>query len=308
MRKKLVALIVATMCFGTISGCSKESDTAKESKETQNNEVSQENKEPENIEKSDDNTSIPKIEVGEKFLVETEMGSYNFTLKDVITPDISSLDLPVGKKMIVITFNVENIDFGEGTDTKLLLNSEAFKVSDENNTLLSTCDFIPSDVEPPQLLESGYNQDTGIPYLIDKNSKSVNIVLSRKSGDLCKATIKLNENNQFDVSDLQLNLEIEISDNWAQIKGTYVNNSDYTIKNLIITYIDKATNETEYFGSYDTVLPGETSPISKGDTIDNKEVSLDTLEAIKYQIKAVNENEEEQTIIYDVKLDQYEVY
>ena len=144
--------------------------------------------------------------------------------------------------------------------------------------------------------------------MIDENSKNVNIILSRKSGDVCKSSIELKENKQFDISDLQLNLEIEVSDNWAQIKGTYVNNSDYVIKDLTITYVDEATNETEYFGSSDTVLPGETSPISEGDTIDNKNVSLDTLEVIKYSIKAVNENGEEQSIIYDVKLNQYEVY
>lgn len=308
MKRKIVVLLLSAMCLGMITGCNKESDTAKGNNKSQSKEVIQENKTPENAEKVESSTSAPEIKAGEKFLVETELGNYNFTLKDVITPDTSSLDLPAGKKMIVITFNVENINFGEGTDTKLLLDSEAFKVSDENNTLLSVYDLLPSDIQPPQLLSPGYNQDTGIPYLIDENSKNVNIILTRKSGDVCKSSIELKENKQFDISDLQLNLEIEVSDNWAQIKGTYVNNSEYTIKNLIITYVDESTNETEYFGSYDTVLPGETSPISEGDTIDNKEVSLDTLEAIEYSIKAVNENGEEQSIIYDVKLNQYEVY
>ncbi len=355
MKKKIVVLLLSAMCLGMITGCNKESDTAKGNNKSQNKEVIQENKTPENAEKVENSTSAPEIKAGEKFLVETELGNYNFTLKDVITPDTSSLDLPAGKKMIVITFNVENINFGEGTDTKLLLDSEAFKVSDENNTLLSVYDLLPSDIQPPQLLSPGYNQDTGIPYLIDENSKNVNIILTRKSGDVCKSSIELKENKQFDISDLQnqdtgipylidensknvniiltrksgdvckssielkenkqfdisdlqLNLEIEVSDNWAQIKGTYVNNSDYVIKDLTITYVDEATNETEYFGSSDTVLPGETSPISEGDTIDNKDVSLDTLEVIKYSIKAVNENGEEQSIIYDVKLNQYEVY
>lgn len=308
MKKKIVVLLLSAMCLGMITGCNKESDTAKGNNKSQSKEVIQENKTPENAEKAENSTSAPEIKAGEKFLVETELGNYNFTLKDVITPDTSSLDLPAGKKMIVITFNVENINFGEGTDTKLLLDSEAFKVSDENNTLLSVYDLLPSDIQPPQLLSPGYNQDTGIPYLIDENSKNVNIILTRKSGDVCKSSIELKENKQFDISDLQLNLEIEVSDNWAQIKGTYVNNSDYVIKDLTITYVDEATNETEYFGSSDTVLPGETSPISEGDTIDNKDVSLDTLEAIKYSIKAVNENGEEQSIIYDVKLNQYEVY
>ena len=308
MKKKIVVLLLSAMCLGMITGCNKESDTAKGNNKSQNKEVIQENKTPENAEKVENSTSAPEIKAGEKFLVETELGNYNFTLKDVITPDTSSLDLPAGKKMIVITFNVENINFGEGTDTKLLLDSEAFKVSDENNTLLSVYDLLPSDIQPPQLLSPGYNQDTGIPYLIDENSKNVNIILTRKSGDVCKSSIELKENKQFDISDLQLNLEIEVSDNWAQIKGTYVNNSDYVIKDLTITYVDEVTNETEYFGSSDTVLPGETSPISEGDTIDNKDVSLDTLEVIKYSIKAVNENGEEQSIIYDVKLNQYEVY
>ena len=307
MKKKLVILLVSAMCLGMITGCNKESDTAKGNNKSQNKEVIQENKAPENAEKAEKSTSVPEIKAGEKFLVETELGNYNFTLKDVITPDTSSLNLPAGKKMIVIAFNVENVNFGEGTDTKLLLDSEAFKVSDENNTLLSVYDLLPSDIQPPQLLGPGYNQDTGVPYLIDENSKSVNIVLTRKSGDVCKSSIELKENKQFDVSDLQLDLEIEVSSNWATIKGTYVNNSDYAIKDLTITYIDETTNETEYFGSSDTVLPGETSPISEGDTIDNKNVTMDTLTPIEYRVEVVNENGEEQTITYDVKLNQYEI-
>ena len=307
MKKKLVILLVSAMCLGMITGCNKESDTAKGNNKSQNKEVIQENKAPENAEKAEKSTSVPEIKAGEKFLVETELGNYNFTLKDVITPDTSSLNLPAGKKMIVIAFNVENVNFGEGTDAKLLLDSEAFKVSDENNTLLSVYDLLPSDIQPPQLLGPGYNQDTGVPYLIDENSKSVNIVLTRKSGDVCKSSIELKENKQFDVSDLQLDLEIEVSSNWATIKGTYVNNSDYAIKDLTITYIDETTNETEYFGSSDTVLPGETSPISEGDTIDNKNVTMDTLTPIEYRVEVVNENGEEQTITYDVKLNQYEI-
>lgn len=76
------------------------------------------------------------------------------------------------------------------------------------------------------------------------------------------------ENEQeFNIDKLTFNLEIVPSSNWVKISGTYTNGTSYTITDIIITYVDEMTNNIEYFGSRDTVLPGETSPVSSGDTL-----------------------------------------
>ncbi len=114
---------------------------------------------------------------------------------------------------------------------------------------------------------------------------------------------------EFKINDLSFNLSIDTSNpNWVEISGTYTNNSAFSITQIIVTYIDHDTNETEYWGSHDTVLPGETSPTSTGDTIDNLNASLDRMEAIEYRITCNSSSGEEFDVVYDVKLDEYSIY
>lgn len=116
------------------------------------------------------------------------------------------------------------------------------------------------------------------------------------------------DSKEFKISDLSFDLSIVPSDNWVDISGTYTNHSEYTITDIIITYTDTMTNNTEYWGSSDTVLPGETSPISEGDTIDNMDATMESMSPTKYSIDAKDPSGKDVKIRYDVKLDEYDIH
>lgn len=115
------------------------------------------------------------------------------------------------------------------------------------------------------------------------------------------------EKDNFNIDNLSFDLEITKSDSWVQISGSYTNNSKYTITQIIVSYLDTMTNTIVYYGSYDTVLPGETSPLSEGDTIDNMNANMENMKPTKYQINATDSSNNEISITYDAKLDKYTI-
>ena len=117
--------------------------------------------------------------------------------------------------------------------------------------------------------------------------------------------VKESKTKDFDINDLAFDLSIVPSNNWVQISGTYMNNSDYTITQMIVTFTDNTTNNIVYWGTYDTVLPGETSPISEGDSIDNMDTKMESITPTKYSIDAKSPDGNNVRITYDVKLDEY---
>ena len=62
---------------------------------------------------------------------------------------------------------------------------------------------------------------------------------------------------------LPYNLVLEEPDSIGNVYGdmTFVNNSNYPITSFEVTVLDNTTNEKHYYSCYETVLPGETSPI-----------------------------------------------
>lgn len=87
------------------------------------------------------------------------------------------------------------------------------------------------------------------------------------------------------------------------MQATYTNNSKYAIKNFTVAVLLKDKNETVYLGSYDTVMPGETSP--NFETFGPDTGSPDDIEYIKFDIQAVDENGKDIFITYDAKLKTY---
>ena len=92
------------------------------------------------------------------------------------------------------------------------------------------------------------------------------------------------------ISDLSINYTILPPDSIGTIymEGTYTNNSNYTIASFRLTVLLKDKNDKTYLSCYDTVLPGETSPIFDSfgpDTQSNKDV-----EFLKCSIRVIDKN------------------
>lgn len=107
------------------------------------------------------------------------------------------------------------------------------------------------------------------------------------------------------VEELPYTLEIQKPDSAGTIYGlmTYTNNSKHPITGIEFTFHLKKKNDTTFYITYNTVLPGETSPTFEAFAEANK----DDMELTKVSIETKDDNGKKVYIDYDVKLNEYEV-
>lgn len=89
------------------------------------------------------------------------------------------------------------------------------------------------------------------------------------------------------------------------MEGTYTNNSKYTIKSFSLTVLLKDKNDKTYLSCYDTVLPGETSPIF--DSFGPDSQSPDDVEFLECSLQVIDETGDSKFIDYDYKLKTYSI-
>ena len=85
------------------------------------------------------------------------------------------------------------------------------------------------------------------------------------------------------------------------MEGKFKNNSDKNVTHVQYTY--KFDDDKYYLGTYDTLLPGDTSSIS--DTFGPKSGNVEDMELLEIEITCLDENNEKIYIDYDVKLKTY---
>lgn len=107
------------------------------------------------------------------------------------------------------------------------------------------------------------------------------------------------------VDQISYELDIQEPDSIGNVyvNATYKNNTKYPITGISLTILLKDKNEKTYLLTYDTVMPGETSPIFK--TFGPKTQKLEDIEVLKVEIRAENTNGKTITVDYDTKLNKY---
>lgn len=88
------------------------------------------------------------------------------------------------------------------------------------------------------------------------------------------------------------------------MQATYTNKSKYPTTGISITVLLKDKNEKTYLTNYDTVMPGETSPIFE--TFAPPSGKYDDIEILKIEIRASKEDGKTISIEYDNKLKKYD--
>lgn len=135
-----------------------------------------------------------------------------------------------------------------------------------------------------------------------QDKKDTNKNNTKNSNENNSKTKENNEDNIFVIpQELPYNMNILPPDSIGTVYGnlTFKNNSKYVIKsfNLTIEYTRDGKKDKTYYSSYDTIMPGETSPI-----IDSF-ISNDW-KPIKLEYKIYNkENGKYRRLEYDYKLD-----
>lgn len=109
------------------------------------------------------------------------------------------------------------------------------------------------------------------------------------------------------VEELPYEIMFEEPDSSGSVYGlaTYTNTSDYPVVSFDLTATLLDTNETTYYSTYDTVMPGETSAIF--DSFGPETMSMEDLEIKEISYSIMLEDGSKQYIDYDTKLKKYDV-
>lgn len=213
MKKKLIlAMVTSFALFITACGSNtSELDVLKKENEELKAQIEQlqstENIESKNSDEAslnaEDNTAqsddVAQFILNEPFLVETDQGSYNITITGAKSTDwYERSGKGTDKTIVLLCYEVENIDFTTGTLTSdgkdgVLVDQYAFKVSDENNYILNMDNSTYSDCGFPDIVEPGYKTKEELPYIVDGKTSTINVVLSRRTGDVAKITLDVTE-------------------------------------------------------------------------------------------------------------------
>ena len=183
MKKVLSLLMVLVMCL-TVVGCS---DGTKETTQTETEKVTDSTKA-----ESETAREAKEVGVGEAFQVDTEYGSYVVTVTGISKTDWwERAKKNTDKTVILVEYEVENIDFSMPSASGVAIDSRSFKISDSENYLLSSFSMRYDSITPGQVVEPGYKMASSIPYILDRETEYCNVVFTRSDGDVAKVKVEM---------------------------------------------------------------------------------------------------------------------
>lgn len=204
MKSKVFAFILIATLSLSLTACSGNSDELEELKK-ENAELKEEIKELKEGSSSDDdsdssNSTLAEMKVNEPFLIETDKGDYTVTILQARKTDWwqRSNNGDTSKTIIALAYEVENIDFKTGQTTYdgrdgVLVDSSAFRVSDENGYILDMDNSSFSDYGYPEIVEVGYKSKEELPYIVDGDTSYLDVVFYRSTGDVAEIRIDVTE-------------------------------------------------------------------------------------------------------------------
>lgn len=130
---------------------------------------------------------VEELKLNEPFKVTTEYGDYEITITGLTNTDWYMEEYNNNdKKVVLLSYEINNISFKNDNYPGVLVDSDAFKVVD-NNGYLNTDVFYGGDYTYPEEVPVGTKFKCGIAYAIDPNVTSLNFTFCR---DVDVATIK----------------------------------------------------------------------------------------------------------------------
>lgn len=198
MRKILKILLVAMMCCGMLDGCGNNSEELEKLRE-ENRQLKEElkrinEKSDSDVTGKDDNKQVlDEMKLNEFYEVNTERGAYKIMIQGAYLTDWYRED--DGKQVIALKYEVENIDFktGELYNGKdgCLIDSNAFKVSDDNGYMLNPWNATMSEYGFPEITEPGFKSKEELPYVVDTVPSEISVVLYGNTGDIANITVPI---------------------------------------------------------------------------------------------------------------------
>ena len=187
MRKQLLCLACATVLSMGLTACgdskSQETTVATSSVEATSESTTTE---AETTTKKTDVSKLKKIELNKAYTVKTDDGSYSFTITGAKRVDWIDSDT---EEIMLLEYTVENKDYKPSDGSLLMLNASSFKVSDTNGNAFKEWDTTLSEYGMPDFVEPGEKKKQEQPYVINKDTKKVQVVFQNKGQDEASITL-----------------------------------------------------------------------------------------------------------------------
>ena len=186
--KKLMGLILALVMCLTLAGCGGEKkETVKETVKETESATEQETIEPET-----EKEEVKEYGVGEPFTVETEYGDYIIMIIGISETDWWERAYQnTDSKVILVEYEVENIDFSNSMVEGVLIDSTCFKISDDKKYLLNSFSMRYDSINPMDITGPGYKRASSVPYVSERETEYYDIIFTRNTGDIAKVRINL---------------------------------------------------------------------------------------------------------------------
>ncbi|MBU5480123.1 hypothetical protein [Blautia sp. MSJ-19] len=221
------ALIIGALAGGAISGNLRNDQNSEETETTKSDEETQETEEKETEEteteeaatqdsetqeadaqeedaaddeaekevkkEKKDRSGLEKLEVDKPYTVKTDEGSYTFTIHSVYRTDWMSDDK---NEVLVLSYEVENIDYDPDNGSLLMLNANTFHMEDADGNEFEAWDSTMSENGFPDFVEAGEKKEQEQPYVALKGTKEVDIIYQEQGEEKAVLTLEVQDSKE----------------------------------------------------------------------------------------------------------------
>lgn len=135
---------------------------------------------------------IQTMTLNTPFKVKTEKGNYNLTIEGARATNQSAESLGKDvKKVVILDYNYENVDFVGNGNNKLYITETAFEVLDDKGNILDTYPVSDENRVPQNVLPGGKCAASAI-VGVKNDSKSLNVTFMRGTQRVAKVSVPIN--------------------------------------------------------------------------------------------------------------------
>lgn len=194
--KKILSILLIGAMFLTMAGCgraTKETQTVESGSQT-DEEKTESGKETESLSAENEKgpNGLKKVAVGEPLQVDAKYGSYKITITGIEPTDWWERKHNNQKKSVILLhYEVENINFSSILSEGVKVEYDLFKILDSKKGTLSPFLWYFDDVSEPEVVKPGDKASGSIPYVLERDSEYFDVIFTRVTGDVAEVRVDM---------------------------------------------------------------------------------------------------------------------
>lgn len=135
---------------------------------------------------------LKAVAVGEPFQVDAKYGSYLITITGIEKTDWWERKHNNQKKsVILLNYEVENINFSSILSEGVKVEYDLFKILDSKRGVLSPFLWYFDDVSEAETVKPGEKASGSIPYVVERDSEYFDVIFTRVTGDVAEVRVDM---------------------------------------------------------------------------------------------------------------------